>query len=202
MRSFQHIFCAVIVFIAYTKLGYYHPWQIGKALLGYFSEKRRLGGDVLSVNKWGFPIGTLMCSVDKPGQLPTDTVFTDEMHALRTQYAGRLGYFGKFAVIPSLQGKLVGKQLLANAVTEWSFAHGVEVAVMMVNPAHVGLYRRYGAVEISRTDGTRGLEKAPAVLLVLDFSAPNKVREYREQYLRLNELQTEISKAEGDFVAS
>ncbi len=182
MIVLQHIVCATIVFVAYAKLGYYHPLGIVGALRAYFAEKRKLQSDVLMVTRSGVPTGTLMCSRDNEA-LPTDLVFPKEMRVLREKYGGRIGYFGKFAVIPNLQGKLVGKQLLASAVTEWSLTNDVSVAVMMVNPNHVGLYRRYGAVELARTEGTKGLDKAPAVLMVLDYKMSSEIMRRRAEFL-------------------
>lgn len=185
MFQFQLFVCATIVFVAYFRLGYYRPWAFTSGIKAYFREKNELSGDVLMVLRRGVPIGTLMCSVDH-GWLPTDIAFPSQMAELRRRYGYRIGYFGKFAVIPALQGKLVGKKLLADAVTGWSIRHGVDVAVMMVNPMHVGLYRRYGAVVIARSGGTKGMEKAPAVLMVLDFRHSPEIMRRRAEYILAN----------------
>ena len=133
------------------------------------------------VTKFGLPIGTLMCSKDD-GWLPTDIAFTAEMQKLRLQYGSLIGYFGKFAVIPWLQGLAVGNQLLERAVTEWALSTGVEVAVMMVNPKHVRFYQSHGAEVLARSQKTKGMEKAPAVLMIIDFRKSPKIQELQTEY--------------------
>lgn len=179
--NIKFIICATIVFVAYCRLGYYHWHGFVGAVRAYFTEKRQLGGDVLMVTRAGVPVGTLMCSVDR-GWLPVDTAFPAEMSALRRRFSGRLAYLGKFAVIPALQGGLVGESLMRQAAVEWAPVHGVDVAVMMVNPSHVPRYRRrFGAVELARTDGTIGLDKAPAVLMLLEYQRSAEIQRWRRE---------------------
>lgn len=159
--------CAILVFLAYRKMGYY-PWSQAKIALGlYFSEKNKLDAEVLTEYLWGFiPIGTLMCSVDK-GWLPVDVMFPQEMRGLRRNSA-RLGYIGKFAVIPFLQGKRTGKRLIARAKA-WGATSELDHCVVIVNPKHVPYYIKMGFTLIAESnDTTPGLEKAPARLMYLD----------------------------------
>lgn len=181
-KIFDEGVCALLVFVAYCALGYYRLWGFPWAVRDYFKEKRHLGADILKYSRFGVPIGTLMCSVDR-GRLPVDVAFATEMASLRQEYAGRLAYFGKFAVFPFLQGKQVGTALLERAVTSWSFDHGVTAVVMMVNPRHVRRYRSFGAREIARTEGTKGMEKAPAVLMVIDYHESRQVSLARTRHL-------------------
>lgn len=184
MLFFQKIVCAMIVFIAYCQLGYYSPFGLITAVIAYFAEMRRLKGSVLMATQYGIPVGTLMCSRDE-GYLPVDLAFPNEMQNIREKYRGRIGYFGKFAVIPSLQGQLTGKKILLEAVTKWSFETDASLIVMMVHPKHVQIWSRYGAQTLATTQGTKGLEKAPAVLMMIDFNLSPKVQSYRNEYLRL-----------------
>lgn len=178
MRLFNFM-CATIVFEAYRRLGYYSLGEFRKAVKSYFAEKEHLGGTVLSVKKWGLPVGTLMCAKDE-GWLPTDLGFPVEMDAIRVLHGDHLGYLGKFAVVPGLQGQGVGMEILTAAVGIWAPKAEVRTFVMMVHPRHVRLYQRFGAVEIARIGGTAGLEKAPAVLLTLEFADLfRKLRELR-----------------------
>lgn len=181
--NLQNLICATIVFVAYCRLGYYRWFGFLGAVRAYFHEQRHLAGDILKITRAGVPIGTLMCSVDR-GWLPVDLAFPAEMAKLRQGFHGRIAYFGKFAVIPSFQGKLVGKLLMKQAALEWSPERGVDVAVMMVNPSHVPIYRRLGAIEIARTEGTIGLDKAPAVLMLLEYEKSAEVQRWRRESAR------------------
>lgn len=182
MNVLQKLVCAALVFLAYCKLGYYHPWEIGKAVKAFFSEEKKLKAEVLSVKRFGIPIGTLMCSKDR-GWLPIDLAFRPEMDALRELHGDHIGYLGKFAIIPPLQGKLVGTELLRQAVTKWSFDNDVLVVVMMVNPKHVRMYEKRGAKVLARSEGTKGLEKAPAVLMIMVLDDSEQAKNARIEYL-------------------
>ncbi len=169
--------CAVTVFLAYGKMGYY-PWHhVTSAIGSYYKEKKKLKAAVLVEYLWGwFPIGTLMCSIDA-GWLPVDVMFSHEMQNIRRD-GGRLGYFGKFAVIPRLHGKRTGKHLIDSAI-RWGRTECLSHVVVIVHPSHVKYYKQMGFTVVSRShDTTPGLEKAPAVLLVLDVSRFNAERRH------------------------
>lgn len=183
MNVLQQFVCSVIVFITYTVMGYYRPYHLLSAVWAFFSEKRKLNGQVLAVKWCGIPLGTLMVSKDQ-GWLPIDVAFPKLAPELREKYGKRWVYYGKFGVIPWLQGGMVGHRLLEQAVFVWSEANGVDVAVMMVHPKHVRKYAKYGAVELARTGGTKGLEKAPAVLMVLDYNNSPKLLRLKEEFFR------------------
>ncbi len=183
MNFFQKIWCAWLVFVNYFALGYYRAWELPKAVWSYFSERRRLGAQVLAVKSHKVPVGTIMCSKDW-GWLPTDIAFPEEMKALRLKFGRRLCYFGKFAVVPHLHGLQIGGNLMKMATAEWAFAHEVDVVVMMVNPSHVKMYLRRGAVVLAHSAGTKGMEKAPAVLMVLELDKSPQAKAWRAEYLR------------------
>lgn len=160
--------CAILVFLAYKKTGYYPSWlQVKLAVGSYYKEKNKLDGEVLIEYLWGFiPIGTLMCSVDK-GWLPVDDMFNEKMSSIRRN-AAKLGYFGKFAVIPCLQGMATGLTLTARA-RAWGHAKNLDQVIIVVNPKHVNFYLKMGFELIGESDKTTpGLEKAPARLMYLD----------------------------------
>lgn len=158
--------CAIIVFFAYAKMGYY-PWsKVFSAVGAYYKEKQKLNGHVLVEYLWGFfPVGTLMCSVD-PGWLPVDDVFPVNMQQIR-QVDVRLGYFGKLAVLPYSYDKDTGKRLIARA-KKWAYEEQLDRAIILVHPRHVPYYLRVGYRKIHLSSHTPGLEKAPAVLLCID----------------------------------
>ncbi len=178
----KKLWCAFIVYLAYYQMGYYSLFGMRKAIIAYFNECRTLKADVLTVERNGMPVGTLLCARDH-GWLPTDLAFPEAMVGIRDQYRGRLAYFGKFAVLPTMRGRLHGKQLHMKAVSEWSLANDVEAVVMIVNPRHARYYHGVGATEVARTEGTVGLEKAPAVLMILNYQKSKVVREFRRRYL-------------------
>jgi hypothetical protein len=82
MKVLNNLLCAMIVFVAYCKMGYYTPFGLLKALRAYFAEKQRLSGEVLSVTFCGIPLGTLLASPDN-GALPVDKPFPEEMAKVR-----------------------------------------------------------------------------------------------------------------------
>ncbi len=157
---------ANIVFLAYRKMGYYSWRKAAGAIGSYYKEKERLKGEVLAAKIGGITVGTLMCSVDN-GWLPTDDIFPAEMQEVR-RLGVRIGYYGKLGVIPWLQGKCVGR-LLVNSAVQWSLERGIELALIVVNPAHVSFHSRLGFSVLARSkESAPGLEKAPAVLMALN----------------------------------
>lgn len=155
--------CAATVFLAYAKMGYY-PWYKATSAIGsYYKEKKKLNARVLVEYFWKFiPIGTLMCTVDS-GWLPVDDVFPQQMQKIR-QADTRLGYFGKFAVIPFMHGRRTGQRLIRRA-KEWAIEEQIDHVVIIVNPKHESYYRTMGFHEINQSKGAPGLDKAPAVLM-------------------------------------
>ena len=169
---------AEVVFKAYVGQGYYYPNQRKKAGKAYEAERQALRATVLVQTKGREVVGTIMCAEDN-FDLPVDrTVFADHMAEIRAELGSvRLGYFGKFGSTPGLEDQAIGRNLLIRAVTEWALARRVAAVVMIVNPKHVSCYARLGAQVVASTAGTPGLEKAPAVLLVLRFAeSPQIVR--------------------------
>lgn len=155
--------CATTVFLAYAKMGYY-PWYKATSAIGlYYKEYKKLNACILVEYMWGFiPIGTIMCSIDS-GWLPIDDIFPEQMEKIRR--AGvQLGYFGKFAVTPSMRGKRAGQRLIGQA-KKWSLEQHLDQAVILVNPKHVPYYLRMGFHEIDWIKNMLGLKGAPAVLL-------------------------------------
>jgi hypothetical protein len=169
VKFLQELACAGLVFQNYHRLGYYRWWGLLNAFWAFFKEKYVLRATVLTVTYNGIPVGTMMCSVDN-GELPVDKIFPDQMQTLRSQYEkGRIGYFGKFAVAPTLHGEEIGMRLIGSAVNWWSLMNGVYAVVMIVHPKHARKYARFGAKELGRVGSVEGMEKAPAVLMSLDF---------------------------------
>jgi hypothetical protein len=173
MFSIRVAFSACMVFLAYVKMGYYKPWEVRHALRSYFKEGQRLEGEVLTIGG-RLPVGTMMCSEDK-GWLPADDPFPAEMSELRARYT-RIGYYGKFAVWPWLSGLGFGEKLTYLALY-WTCERQLDLAVMLVNPSHVRFYKnRFGAEVLSQTNGTIGLDKAPAVLLAIKVTGSEKIQ--------------------------
>ena len=165
-RSSMNFITAFIVFVAYTKMGYYTLGQWRFAIKSYLEEQRRLDGQILTLtSRLGFPLGTMMVSIDR-GQLPPDGMFPDEMARLRSQYGDSIAYCGKYAVWPGLEKLCLGDKVFKLAVY-WACENDVDLAVMIVHPDHANYYRRKGAEIIARIGDTPGLKKAPAVLLAI-----------------------------------
>jgi hypothetical protein len=180
--------CADVVFHAYVKQGYYRPGPDSQsnAKMAYLREARELQATVLTHIVNDQVVGTLMCSVDQ-GNLPTDIKFGPEMARIRQSLgAAKLGYLGKFGVLPGLEDQSIGIKLYTRAVTEWAFAHDIEAIVMVVNPIHERCYiRSMGAQKIGFCEVTADLEKAPAALLLLKFDESQYAKRLRNQKRRL-----------------
>jgi len=183
MNVLQKTLCALIVFIAYCKMGYYSPFSLRSAMRAYFAEKQSLGAEILSVTWCGIPLGTLMASEDQ-GSLPVDKPFPKEMEIIRKTYGGRLGYVGKLGIFPWFWGSCVCRRLFAELVTRWSFDHDIEAVVMIVHPDHADVYEKMGARRLACSEGTDGLKKAPAVLMLLVFGQVKAIKAYRARYIR------------------
>ncbi len=175
---------AYVVFEAYVQQGYYSADEREKAVETYLTECKMLEASVLNHLENGQIVGTLMCAVDR-GNLPVDNGdFVSEMIQLRQDLGSiKLGYFGKFGTLPGRECDNVGRKLLIRAVTEWAFIYDVQAVVMMVNPKHVSCYVELGAKIVASVGSTPGLEKAPAVLLVLKFSDSRQITRVRNFYL-------------------
>jgi len=186
LRLFREFLCANLVFHNYLCLGYYRWYGYFTAISAFFVEKIRLHSTILMVTKHGVPIGTIMCSVDN-GHLPVDRIFPDAMHELRKKYEpGRIGYFGKYAVAPYAHGGEIGMTLIGYAINWWSLKNGIYAAVMMVHPKHVRRYVRFGARELGCVTKVTGMEKAPAVLLILDYGDYIQIRQKRIERILAN----------------
>lgn len=183
MKVLNQIGCAMIVFIAYCKMGYYTPFGLLKAFRAYFAEKQRLSGEVLSVTFCGIPLGTLLASPDN-GALPVDKPFPEEMAKVRQKYKRKIGYYSKFAVMPLCQGGAVCRRLLVQAVTKWSFDHDVEAVVMIVHPDHAYIYEKMGAKQLAFKNETDGLNNAPSVLMLLVYNDVPSIKACRARYIK------------------
>jgi GNAT superfamily N-acetyltransferase len=168
--------CAILVFLAYKKTGYYPSWLSAKLAVGsYYKEKRKLGAKVFVEYLWGcIPIGTLMCSVDS-GWLPIDVLFPEHMKDIR-RTCPRIGYLGKFAVLPTLCGKRIGLRLI-HIARSWCIAHGVTHVVAIVAPRHVTFYKAIGFVDMAYDPGTLGDDCicAPSIIVLLDATKARRV---------------------------
>lgn len=162
---------AWIVFRAYTAHKYFKANAFGllQCYGDYFAQLFFLKGNVITErNANGQIIGTVMASID--GATPADKIFPKEMATARSKYR-TIGYIGKFAVNPGLQGEVVGLLLLEKVVMKWSRNRKVEALTLIVNPSHKNFYVKIGGEEIGYTAGVEGLEKAPGVLLVIDLKS-------------------------------
>ena len=160
------LLCAIVVFWAYREKGYYSLWKIASAIRLYVQEQKALQADILAAEKWGIPVGTLMCAIDK-GKLPVDDMFPAKMQEIRSR-SGCIAYFGKFGVLPCAQGKKSGAAVIKEA-WRWAFDHKVETAVMLMHPMHVPFYLRIGFREVARSNSSpEGMQEAPTVLMLWD----------------------------------
>lgn len=170
MKKFSKINeCAELVFGAYVDMGYYAPHERRRALQDYRKERNKLLPYILYEEQDGRVVGTMMLAVDR-GYMPTDIAFPTETAEFRKKFGGRLGYAGKFAVDPELRGNKVGMKLICQGVSWWVIRNGVDALCMMVNPRHVAFYQILGAKKIAWNEGTPGLDKAPAELMLLDVA--------------------------------
>ena len=179
MFELKLFIAACLLFTAYRRLGYYRRWFFLVAIWKYYREKKRLCAQVLTENRWGIPVGTLMCSVDR-GWLPADEDFPSEMDKLRVKFVGiTLGYLGKFAVWPHLKGQSIGRRLMIRAVCQWSQEAGVQAVIILADPEDVRKYRKFGAIEVARTKETKGLVGAESVLMYLIYADSEQIKRRR-----------------------
>jgi len=111
-------------------------------------------------------VGTMTVTYDR-GKLPCDEWFPDETISVR-KVSRKVAYYGKLAVEPDLwQSALsIGFALIGEAIARAS-ADGIDAGICIVHPRHVRFYKALGFEEVGQRDNMPGLEKAPAVMLVI-----------------------------------
>lgn len=112
-------------------------------------------------------VGTMSIMYDQ-GRIPTDEVFPDETAQVRSR-ANRVAYYGTFAVKPGMWRhgtRSVGLALIHEAI-RLAKADQVDAAIIIVHPRHIPFYQRFGFKVVAKRDNMPGLEKAPAVMMVL-----------------------------------
>jgi hypothetical protein len=113
--------------------------------------------------------GTLSVTLDSPGGLAADGLYTEELNALR-KADSRLCEFTQLAIEPRFNSKDFLARLIHVAFV---YAHLIQHAsdmVIEVNPRHVGFYRRM--LGFKRAGPERLCERvlAPAVLMHIDLT--------------------------------
>ncbi|MDE2021649.1 MAG: GNAT family N-acetyltransferase [Patescibacteria group bacterium] len=119
----------------------------------------------------GEAVGTMSVVYDD-GKLPTDELFSVETSRVRDT-STQLAYYGTFAVKAGMWRSgtnSIGLALIHEAVRRAKL-DGVDAAIIIVHPRHVSFYKALGFEEVARRDDMPGLEKAPAVMLVITGKA-------------------------------
>jgi len=116
-------------------------------------------------------VGTMSILFDT-GKIPTDEVFPAETTRVR-ETSRQVAYLGSFAVRKEewKTGMLsIGFALICEVIARAS-NYDANTAVIVVNPRHVRFYSNMlGFKKVAYCDNMPGLEKAPAVMMVLDSS--------------------------------
>lgn len=115
-------------------------------------------------------VGTMSILLDT-GHLPTDQAFPGETAHLRNT-SRQIAYLGSFGVPKKYWGAgmlSIGLALIREMIA-WAASSDdrADTAVIVVNPRHVRFYRALGFEPVANRDNMPGLEKAPAVMMVLD----------------------------------
>jgi hypothetical protein len=125
----------------------------------------------LAVSRQGQVLGTMTVGLDRAAGLSCDRLFAQEIDALRIQGL-RLCEFKRLAVDDASPLRPQVLMALFRAAYEHArFEHGVDWALMEVNPRHVGYYRRRFGAKVLGDPRIHPDVGAPAVLLALDLAA-------------------------------
>ena len=153
-----------LVFASYGERGYCSV-ACATETEQYFDQKIS-SYETLVVQKENRILGTMRITLDK-GKLPVDQEFPDQMAVVRKQ-GSKVAYYSKFAVDQEYWGsKEIGIALILEAIRRWK-QDAVDKAVMIVHPRHVHFYRLLGFKVVGDSVCAPGLEKAPAVMMVLE----------------------------------
>ena len=167
-----------LLFAAYGERGYCSVAS-ATGTEQYFDTPPSLFEGILVAQNKNKIVGTIKITIDS-GSLPIDEEFPAEMAAVRNG-ACKIAYYSRFAVDRDCwSSKEVSAALIAEAICRWK-QNGIDAAIMIVHPRHVRFYKLLGFKVIGRSDCAPGLEKAPAVLMVLEKS---DVRDAYPQLLR------------------
>jgi hypothetical protein len=156
-------------------------------------------------------VGTITVGLDGPGGLKADSIFGNEVAALR-RADRRLCEFTQLAVDDKLGGESVIAALFHAA---YLFAHrqrGCDTVLLEVNPRHVRYYQRALGCRVLAEERINLRVNAPAVLLGLDLEqvgnrlrAPKPAEPGRSLYARAlppDEEQALLQRLQGLNVAN
>lgn len=122
----------------------------------------KMGGGYVFVAKDKEKIlGTIMVYFS-PKKIP---LFGKEFAELRAK-SSKIAYLGSFATIESCKCTRTSLKMMQEVKKEL-LARGIESALCIVHPDHVGLYKRYGFVTKASRKAMPGLKNAPAVLIAV-----------------------------------
>jgi hypothetical protein len=119
----------------------------------------------------GLVAGTNSWTFDGPRGLHADSDFNTECNGLRCE-GRRLASAWRLATRNIYRGNRKVIMALIQETVRSAVSAGVETCVFTFNPRHEEVYRRLLNMKtIARSDETRGLRNAPAVLMRLDLEA-------------------------------
>ncbi|MBB5203639.1 hypothetical protein HNQ51_000932 [Inhella inkyongensis] len=174
-------------------------WRTSQALVGRRYGQRGLrvkpqgyrgdaGLSTLQVHENGELVGTLSVRMDGVLGLSADTVFPDEMQALRDRGL-RLCEFTRLAVEGGTESKQVLARLFHQAHMVAYRLSGAEALVFEVHPRHVPFYRRMLGAKVLSGERINPHVNAPAVLMMLDLE---EVQDQVELYGGRPELASKV----------
>ena len=163
-----------LLLAAYGERGYC-PGAIATGTEQYFALERS-HTLVLVAEQDGVLRGTMRTTLDE-GTLPIDEEFPAAIAKLRSS-AAKICYYSRFAVNPMFWGaRRVGLALIAEAFRLAKY-ECIDACVIVVHPHHVDFYQRMMFRVVDEIPCIPGLEKAPAVLMILalrELQADNQV---------------------------
>lgn len=143
---------------------------------GYCSRKRAQEQYLNMKNEFalmaeidGKTVGTMSVIYAEGGRkLPSDEYFPIQTDEVR-KTSGKIAYYGTFAVQSGMWARgecSVGLALIREAIRR-AKQEAINAKIIIVHPRHVSFYMALGFEEVARRDNMPGLEKAPAVMMVL-----------------------------------
>lgn len=170
----------------YTREGYTSTDDRSSGLAPYIAANTTTTF-LASVNE--NPVGTVSLVKDSEANLPMDTIFHEELIALRNQYQ-LLAEVCQFAICRPPQdagNKKIDRQItfgLLSRVLQRATNESVDCICFTINPKHKPLYESLGAVQVGVEKAYPFVNNAPAIALYLDVIQVQNNKEQLPSFLR------------------
>jgi hypothetical protein len=155
---------------SYAERGYCQP-RPERRLIHYPHLDRISETTVLVAILKGQIVGTTSWTLDGPRGLPSDSDFKAECDAVRRE-GRRLAAGWRIATTSRCRAERKVVMTLIHETLRSELDSGVTTCLFTFHPRHENIYRKLLNMRtVARSEGTRGLNNAPAVLMRLDREA-------------------------------